>query len=400
MKLPLILSITLLLMALCCCVHAALPGDSNGDNTLEKSELSGIILDSLQDSSHLQDAMDAAWVYMYWNGTPKVITDTTGTVRTLSHPLHRVVVMNSETIETMRSIGYDTSRIVGVDKYTLQKPEFFPEFSGTPGIGSIWAPDYEKIISLRPDAVFLYATVSRSSADEIERRLSGTVPGITILRFDGYQPDTYPDEILAMSDLLDCREKGGEFLDFYTGNVRSVTDISSTIAENDRVRVYFETWNDFKSCAGGSGYQQKIAMAGGKNIFAREPAEYPEIDPEAVLARSPQVVVKLVGSGKYTFGGYGGGNETGYAVLCSDLLSRKGWDSLEAVRDHRVHLIHTDIVGGPQYFIGMQCMAKWFYPDLFASLEPENIHKEYLVRFQGLAPLDPETQVFVYPSEG
>ncbi len=399
MRLSLILIPAIILISLSYCT-SALPGDINGDNILEKSELSGIILDSLQDSSQMQGAMDAAWVYTYWNGTPKVITDTSGTVRTLSHPMHRVVVMNSETIETMRSIGYDSSRIVGVDKYTLQKPEFFPEFSNTPGVGSIWAPDYEKIISLSPDAVFLYATVSRSSADEIERRLSGTVPGITILRFDGYQPDTYPDEIMAMSDLLDCRENGDEFLDFYTGNVGSVTDISSTIAENDRVKVYFETWNDYKSCAGGSGYQQKIAMAGGNNIFAPEPAEYPEIDPEAVLARSPQVVVKLVGSGKYTFGGYGGGNETGYALLYSDLLSRKGWDSLEAVRDSRVHLIHTDIVGGPQYFIGMQYMAKWFYPDLFASLEPENIHKEYLVRFQGLAPLDPETQVFAYPLEG
>ncbi len=400
MKLPLILISAILLMALCCCAHAALPGDTNGDNTLEKSEITGIILNSLQNSTQLQDAMDASWVYTCWNGTPKVITDTSGTVRTLSHPLHRVVVMNSETLETMRSTGYDTSRIVGVDKYTLQKPEFFPEFSATPGVGSIWAPDYEKIISLRPDAVFLYATVSQSSADEIEHRLSGTVPGITILRFDGYQPDTYPDEILKISKLLDCEEKGKEFLDFYTGNVRSVTDISSKMPQNDRVRVYFETWNDYKSCAGGSGYQQKIAMAGGNNIFASESAEYPEIDPEAVLARSPQVVVKLVGSGKYAFGGYGRGNETGYSVLYSDLLSRKGWDSLEAVREGRVHLIHTDIVGGPQYFIGMQYMAKWFYPDLFDSLEPENIHTEYLVRFQGLAPLDPETQVFVYPSGG
>jgi iron complex transport system substrate-binding protein len=385
---------------LCALASAGIPGDINGDNLMEKSELTAIILESLQNNSLVQDAMDAAWVYTYWNGTPKVITDTSGTVRTVYRPFHRVVLMNSETLETMRSIGYDTSRIVGVDKYTLQKQEFFPEFSNIPGVGSVWAPDYEKIVSLRPDAVFVYATVSKSATDEIERRLIDTVPGLTVLRFDGYQPDTYSDEIAKMSDLLDCKEKGGEFLDFYTRNVNGVTDISSSITENDRVRVYFETWDDYKSASEGSGYQQKIAMAGGDNIFSGEAAEYPVIDPEAVLTRSPQVVVKLVGSGKYTFGGYQGGNETGYSSLFSDLVSRKGWDSLPAVRDGRVHLIHTDILGGPQFFIGVQYMAKWFYPDRFADLDPEKVHNEYLTRFQGLSPPESGTQVFIYPREG
>ncbi len=390
----------IIVIALSGVATAAMPGDMNGDDNLDRSELTSIILDSLQDESRLQDAMDAAWIYSYWGGNPKVVTDTSGTARTVYRPFHRVVVMNSETLETLRSIGYDTSRVVGVDKYTLQKPEFFPEFSNTPGVGSVWAPDYEKIVSLRPDAVFLYASISKSATDEIERRLSGTVPGLTVLRFDGYQPDTYPDEITKMNYLLDTGEQGGEFLDFYTRNVANVAEISSSIPENDRVRVYFETWDDYKSASEGSGYQQKIGMAGGDNIFSGEAAEYPVIDPEAVLARSPQVVVKLVGAGKYIFSGYRGGNETGYSLLYEDLLSRKGWDSLPAVRDGRVHLIHTDILGGPQYFIGMQYMARWFYPDLFARLDPEKVHEEYLVRFQGLHPPENGTQVFMYSWEG
>ena len=396
---PVVLA-ALFIVGLSAFASAAIPGDTNGDDHLERSELTAIILQSLQDNSQLQDAMDAAWVYSRWDGSPKVITDTSGTVRTINRPFHRVVVMNSETLETMRSIGYDESRIVGVDKYVLQKNAFFPEFSNTPGVGSVWAPDYEKIISLRPDAVCLYATISKSATDEIERRLSDTVPGLTVLRFDGYQPDTYPDEIAKISDILDCEEKGGEYLDFYTRNVAGVTDISSSIPENDRVRVYFETWDDYKSASEGSGYQQKIAMAGGNNIFSGEAAEYPVIDPEAVLARSPQVVVKLVGAGKYTFGGYQGGNETGYPALYSDLLLRKGWDSLPAVRDDQVHLIHTDILGGPQFFIGVEYMAKWFYPDRFADLDPEKVHEEYLTRFQGLPSLESGMQVFVYPREG
>jgi iron complex transport system substrate-binding protein len=42
-------------------------------------------------------------------------------------------------------------------------------------------------------------------------------------------------------------------------------------------------------------------------------------------------------------------------------------------------------------------MAKWFYPELFADLDPKAVHQEYLMRFQGLAINLDEHGVFVYP---
>jgi len=253
-------------------VSAALPGDMNGNDQVERTELAAIILDALHDGNAMQDARDAAYVYTFWNGTAKSITDSSGKERVIYRPFRRVVVMNSETLETMRSLGYNTSQVVGVDKYTLQKNTFFPEFTSTAGIGSIWAPDYEKIISLQPDAVFLYATVSKSSCDEIEATLARSSPTITVFRFDGYLPESYLKEIEVLSNLLDRPEQGKEFSEFYARNINTVTNRAAVIPEADRVRVYFETWTDYKSCAAGSGYDQKIGMAGGSNIFSSEPA--------------------------------------------------------------------------------------------------------------------------------
>lgn len=378
-------------------VAATLPGDTSGNDHLEKPELAATVLAALKDGTTIQDARDAAYVYTFWNGSPKRITDSSGKDRVIWRPFHRIVVMNSETLETMRSIGYNTSPVVGVDKFTLQGDEFFPEFVDTVGIGSIWAPDYEKIVSLQPDAIFLYATVSKSSCDEIEAKLAQTSPDITVLRFDGYLPETYPTEISVMSDLLDCQERGPEFREFYTANLDAVTSRVLSIPEGDRVKVYFETWTDYKSCAAGSGYDQKIRMAGGSNIFTDETAEYPEIDPEVVLDRSPQVIIKLVGSGKYTFGGYNGGDEALFQQVYRDITSRKGWASLEAVRENRTYLLHTDILGGPHFFISVQYMAKWFYPERFADLDPARVHAEYLSRYQGLQSTLLNGQIFAYP---
>lgn len=378
-------------------VSAGLPGDTSGNDHLERPELAAMVLSALRDGSTIQDARDAAYVYINWNGSPRTITDSSGKERVIWRPFHRIVVMNSETLETMRSIGYNTSTVVGVDKYTLQNTAFFPEFSSTPGIGSIWAPDYEKIVSLKPDAVFLYATVSTSSCDEIEQKLAMTSPDITVLRFDGYMPETYTREIGVLADLFDCTERGGEFLDFYTTNIATVTGRSETIPEGERMKVYFETWNDYKSAAAGSGYDQKIRMAGGSNILKDETAEYPEIDPEAVLQRAPDVVIKLIGSGRYAFGGYDGGDLAQFRQVHDDLIARKGWASLPAVRENRTYVLHTDILGGPHFFIGVQHMARWFYPERFADLNPIRVHEEYLTRYQGLQPTIVDEDIFVYP---
>lgn len=378
-------------------VSAALPGDTSGNDHLEKGELASTILSALKDSTTLQDARDAAYVYTAWNASPKTITDSSGKERVIFRPFHRIIVMNSETLETMRSIGYDTSTVVGVDKYTLKATAFFPEFENTPGIGSIWAPDYEKIVSLQPDAVFVYAEISRSSCDEIEENLAKTSPGVTVLRFDCYLPESYPGEIGILGDLLDCQAGGRKFLEFYASNIDTVTSRVAAIPENERVKVYFETWNDYKTCAAGSGYDQKIRMAGGSNIFGNEAGEYPELDPEAVLASSPEAIIKLVGSMKYTFGGYNGGEEAQFQQAHDTLVSRKGWESLPAVRDTRTYLIHTDILGGPHFFVGVQYMARWFYPDRFSDLAPARVHTEYLTRFQELPASIVEDEIFVYP---
>ncbi len=67
---------------------------------------------------------------------------------------------------------------------------------------------------------------------------------------------------------------------------------------------------------------------------------------------------------------------------------------MDAVEDGRVHLLTSDIYTGPRYIIGVMYMAQWLYPDAFADIDPSEIHREYLVRFQGR---DIQDTIFVYP---
>jgi len=273
-------------------------------------------------------------------------------------------------------------RIVGIDKYTKKDTVFFPEFADTKCVGSIWSPDYEQILVLRPDTVFLYGTCSNSGCNEIAEKLSKTIPGVRILRFDCFKPTTYESEITALGAVTGRKEGAKEFRDFYHSVMEPIKDNISKIPKNERVRVYFETWVDYKTGSAGSGYQEKISLAGGENIFADEPTPYPVIDPESVIILNPGVIIKLVGSESLSFGGYNGNDIDQMEKTFLRLSERPGWKSLQAVQNDRMHIIHNDIFGGPESFIGTAYSAKWFYPETFGSLNPEEIHREYIERFQ------------------
>lgn len=378
---------------------AAIPGDLDGNGVIAREELSSLVLGILSPgttphAASLSDVRDAAWVYVHWGGTPRTVTDSSGKALTLTRPLRRIVVMNSETLETMRSLGIGKDRIVAIDKFTAQKPDFFPEYAGYPSVGSIWAPDYEKLLSLRPDAVFLYATVSRAECDEIARRLTASRPDLLVFRLDCYVPETYLEDAARLAAIFGKEEEAARLGRFYTDALARVDAAASSSTPPE---VYFETWNDYKSVARGSGYHGKVTMAGGANIFRENPAEYPEVDPESIIARKPEVVVKLAGSGKYIFGGYSGENRTRFADVRDSLLARAGWSSLPAVKDGRVYVLHNAILGGPQYLIGVTYMARWFHPDRAGELDPEALHRTYLLEFQGLDPALADPARFVFP---
>jgi iron complex transport system substrate-binding protein len=384
---------------------AGMPGDENGDSVLSRQEVSENILrflacDAGEECTQVLDEkeiLDIIYIYSVWGGRPKEITDSAGNKHTLVSPLHSVVVMNGETLETMRSLGVSSSTVTAVDKYTPQKPEFFPEYAATPSVGSIWAPDYERILAARPDAVFLYATVSTKECDEIEQRITAADPAITVFRIDCYHPETYLDDVKILGEIFDRQEDSIRLTAFYTSILDTLDETLSTADPGSRPQVYFETWTDYKTAGPGSGYHDKIELAGGDNIFSDSAAEYPEIDPEAVIERQPEVIVKLVGTGKYTFGGYSGINATEFATVRDALVYRPGWNTLSAVRDDRVYVLHNGIVGGPQYIIGEAYLAKWFHPALFAGLPPEELHRTYLRDFQGLDAAKADPSQFVYP---
>ena len=147
--------------------------------------------------------------------------------------------------------------------------------------------------------------------------------------------------------------------------------------EEDRVKVYYEGYTDYKSANSTTGGHQLVTSAGGINIAADESTEYPEISDEWVLEQNPQAVVKLVSNTKNILGP-NVTDSAGAEEVYNNLISRPGWSELQAVKDGKVIILASEIgTTATGSVIGSLYLAKVFYPEEFKDIDLTKVHEEF-----------------------
>ena len=333
---------------------------------------------------------------------------------TVKKPINRIVVASPRAaLAMLRSIGVEENRIVGVEsliqssggEYGVNHKIFFPEYQDKPTVGTVWHPDVEKILSLNPDCVFLIAMPGLRGATTVDDAADALKSaGIPVLRFwcGVYDRDVIR-EIRMLGFIFNKRERAEEFIRWREEFMNIIRERVEKISEEDKPKVYFET--GFGAYYTGGEYITNIEFCGGKTIFP-EVTESTQVDPEAVVERNPDVIIKV--ASPYATGP----GVTGYDLDADDItkikevrdeiMNRPELKNVNAVKNGRVYVISSYIVGyGPADegtgFLQKLYMAKWLHPELFKDLDPKAIHQEYLTRFQGLDIDLDEKGVFVYP---
>ena len=305
------------------------------------------------------------------------IVDSAGRQVELPQPLDRIVALHTDVAEAIRALGAK-DKIVGVTKYMANEPEFWPELKDKTNCGSSFTPNYETILELDPQAVIVYSgTFGFSAPSELEEKMAPA--GIKVVKLDCYKPTTLSRDISTLGIMLGEEDRATELINFFEGYLSTVNSGVKKLKADEKARVYFEQWTDYKSVAEGAGYHDMILAAGGINIFAGAGVSYPVVSPEAILDENPDIVVKNT-----QVGGYAANDASELESIRNDLLARAGWDTLEAVMNNRVYTVSNEIVGGTKKPIGICFMAKWFYPDKFQDLDPEAMMREYIEDYQGL----------------
>jgi len=316
-----------------------------------------------------------------------VVVDSAGRAVEVPYPLERVIVLSPPIAEVMRALGV-VDRIVGISG-SLAKP-YFPGLSQLPQVARFahTEADYERIIELNPQAVLTYGT---HPAVDIQEFADALAPArIPVLGIDCFRLSSLYRDIATLGAVFGREARAARFIVFLQDILDAVDEKLAELSPDQRPRVYAEHHaRDYRTFGPGSPWHAMIERAGGINIFADAPVPYPRVDPEAVIERNPQVILKDVRSVPPM--GYAVTDVAPIQAYMEEFIARPGWAALEAVRDGRVYLLSPDLTAGPKKPLALAYFAKVFHPEL--DLDPEAFLREYYETWQGVELKG----VFIYP---
>jgi len=382
-------------------------GNANEDDTIDMRDVTYIKLvifgrkpeTALCDANYdervsMLDVVQTKLIIVGKEGELTIVDSANRTV-TVKKPIKRVVCCFPRLLEALRTLNVPKEIIVGIAKDKMDTA-FFPEFEDIPSVGWRWTPDIEAIIELEPDVVFYTAHTLMGAPETLDKMESA---GLTVLCFNLNELDRIDDEITMLGYIFNRKEEAEEFVEWRDGILNAIKEKVEGLPEESKPKVYFEA--AFEGNYYIYGKYAYIAEAGGKDIFDDLPGSYMSIDPEEVVKRNPDIIVKVA---PWYVGGYGvdATDITPLKEIQEEVLSRPELQGVKAVKDGKVYVISNHLVSmfpssGCRNFIQVAYMAKWFHPEIFKDLNPKAIHQEYLTRFQGLDIDLDENGVFVYP---
>jgi iron complex transport system substrate-binding protein len=146
---------------------------------------------------------------------------------------------------------------------------------------------------------------------------------------------------------------------------------------------------------GNENFGKMVEIAGGRNLAGDLiPGTFGTVNPEAVVAANPEVVIITGGNwGAYVPGGawvgLGPGTDLAEARRkLNGLAKRPAISQTQAVKNGRVHAIWHQFYNSPYQFVAIQEMATWLHPELFKDLDASATLKTLHERFLPL-PYEP-----------
>ena len=351
-------------------------------------------LDEEIDCLSLEDLSEIASHYPRY---PRQITDSMDKIVTIYKPVERIVVFNHDGFLTMRSINA-TDKIVGVCA-NLERhfgPLFPTELTDYPNIGVFFNPDYEAVLHLNPDAILLSGWTYRSGGcsenDAIQKKFEDLEPRIAVIRFNCDNPSYYVKEVRKIGYILEKEEEADELIDFYEKYLNTIKERVDALSEEDKPKVYFELPRaNYQTPGSGTAVHRIIVDTGGNNIFG-DLSDVVDIDPEEVINRNPEIIVKGARAP-----GYNLDDPTILIKTRDEIMNRPELWDVVAVKNENVYIFPYGFIYSPTHFVCMIYMAKWFHPALFNDLDPKEIHQEYITEFLEVDYDLDEHGVFVYP---
>jgi iron complex transport system substrate-binding protein len=234
----------------------------------------------------------------------------------------RIVCLTEETTETLYLLG-EGDRVVGVSGYTVRPPEARQK----PKVSAFINARFEKIDALQPDLILAFSDLQADIARELIRR------GYAVYTFNQRTVAEILQMIRIVGSLVGRAADADALAGRLDAGLQAVAEAARSLPR--RPRVFFEEW-DTPLISGISWVEELVEIAGGDPIFPElrhaRLGKDRIVDPASVIARNPEVIVA---------------SWCGKAMKKATIVSRAGWDGIDAVRHDRIHEIKSTYILQP-----------------------------------------------------
>ena len=249
-------------------------------------------------------------------------------------PPRRIVSLNPATTDLLFAI-HAGPRVVGRSKWDV-----YPDSAQlVPSLGDALRPNVEAVLGARPDLVILYASEDNRPAYD---RLREQDIAVIALRID--RVEHFDRVARLLGTLTGNAAAGAEVADSVQRTIARVRDATHALP---RPRVFWRIWDAPLITIGrGSFLSQLVDIAGARNIYEDIAAPSQQVTFEDVVRRDPDFI--LVGP-------------EGGQIVARD----PAWRAIRAVREGRVRIVDTTLVGRPSVRLGEAALhlARLLHPD-------------------------------------
>jgi iron complex transport system substrate-binding protein len=271
---------------------------------------------------------------------PLTITDDAKRTVKFDKAPAKIVSLAPSNTELLYQLGLG-DKIVGVDDFS-NYPE---EAKQKEKVGGFSQTNLEKVASLSPDLVLAAGITSKELLTSLETRK------LTVVVLNPSNLAGVAANMKLLGQIAGVPAKGEQ----EAGNFqKKLDDIASKVkGSQTKPRVFYELDPTLFTVGPGSFIDDMIQKAGGQNIVTDTSNPYPQLSQEVVISKDPEIILL--------------GDDSGGADSPEKILSRPGWSNISAVKNKRVVAINADLVNrpGPRAALGVEALAKAFYPDLF-----------------------------------
>lgn len=263
----------------------------------------------------------------------------------------RIVSTSPSITETLYALGLGP-QVVGVTTFC----SFPKDALSKPKIGTFLEPDYERILQLRPSLVLV---IKNPAGVTTRLRALG-------LRADELDMDNIQTVLASIARIGQLTGAESTARRLAESLRRDLDAVRSAAARKNRTSVLFlagrapGTLQSMVGAGPGTFLDELLRLAGGVNMLAASPIQYPKVSLEQILAADPGVIIDM--------GDYAHAAGSDEQRRREELALWRAYGRLKAVRSGRVHAVTNShfVVPGPR----MAEAAR----DFLGYLHPETAH--------------------------